>query len=123
MPLSADIQEFIRGFGNIWNLDVNAACESFFEVQHVKQEKEGGWKDIEYTKGVKYGSHERNRLDVCFAIDYSLCLSYINLECGYRYIKLLRIRKKPLSYRSWCISMVEVFAPETMISLRTCTGT
>ncbi|KAL4868043.1 Alpha/Beta hydrolase protein [Aspergillus spectabilis] len=39
MPLSAEIQEFTKCCGNTWNLDVNAACELFFENQHAEREK------------------------------------------------------------------------------------
>jgi hypothetical protein len=63
MPLSAKIQEFIKGFGSTWNLDVNAACEHFFEDQHVQREKRGT-EEFQYTKRVTYGSHERHRLDI-----------------------------------------------------------
>ncbi|KAL4887281.1 alpha/beta-hydrolase [Aspergillus karnatakaensis] len=64
MPLSAEIQQFIRNFGNTWSPDVNSACEHFFEDQHVEQERNHTGPEVEYIKGVKYGPDERNRLDI-----------------------------------------------------------
>ncbi|CAI7663835.1 unnamed protein product [Penicillium glandicola] len=63
MTLSRDIREFVAGHGNIWNLDINVACEEFFEKRHKKQ-SQPSLDQIQCQKGLKYGPGERHRLDV-----------------------------------------------------------
>ncbi|KAE8323077.1 Alpha/Beta hydrolase protein [Aspergillus sergii] len=63
MPLADVIQSFIAQFGNHWGPPVNAACEEYFESCHAALPES---LDPTYAcqKNVKYGEHERHRLDV-----------------------------------------------------------
>lgn len=63
MPLADVIQSFIAQFGNHWGPPVNAACEEYFESCHAALPEP---LDPVYAsqKNVKYGEHERHRLDV-----------------------------------------------------------
>ncbi|KAB8226682.1 Alpha/Beta hydrolase protein [Aspergillus novoparasiticus] len=63
MPLTDVIQSFIAQFGNHWGPPVNAACEEYFESCHTALPEP---LDPIYTcqKSVKYGEHERHRLDI-----------------------------------------------------------
>jgi acetyl esterase/lipase len=62
MPLSKEIQDFVRSHGNTWSLDVNAVCERFFDDQHAKTVAKA--EGVTPAKGLKYGPHDRQRLDV-----------------------------------------------------------
>ncbi|KAB8249599.1 Alpha/Beta hydrolase protein [Aspergillus flavus] len=63
MPLADVIQSFIAQFGNHWGPPVNAACEEYFESCHAALPEP---LDPVYAsqKNVKYGEHERHRLDI-----------------------------------------------------------
>ncbi|KJK67507.1 alpha/beta hydrolase fold [Aspergillus parasiticus SU-1] len=63
MPLTDVIQSFIAQFGNHWGPPVNAASEEYFESYHAALPE---LLDPIYAcqKNVKYGEHERHRLDV-----------------------------------------------------------
>ncbi|KAL5363012.1 Alpha/Beta hydrolase protein [Aspergillus floccosus] len=61
MPLTKEIQNFVAQFGNTWNLNVNAACEKFFEE---RQAAEPAPSLLDIEKAVRYGPDSRHRLDI-----------------------------------------------------------
>ncbi|KAH8881149.1 alpha/beta-hydrolase [Thozetella sp. PMI_491] len=63
MPLPKDVTEFIKGMGNAWSPNVNAACEAFFTKCHSAQPQTTP-QPFRCTKNISYGPYERNRLDV-----------------------------------------------------------
>ncbi|KAL4959104.1 alpha/beta hydrolase [Aspergillus stella-maris] len=67
MPLSSDIQEFIKCFGSSWTSSVNRACELFFELCHASLPEVPSRPPIRHDKDVKYGPHERHRLDIFYS--------------------------------------------------------
>lgn len=63
MPLPDVIHSFIAQIGSHWDRSVNAACEEYFESCHATAPEPP---DLIYAlqKNVKYGKHERHRLNV-----------------------------------------------------------
>jgi len=58
-----DLRKEVSRFGNVWNLTVNKHFQNLFEPLHAEQKP--SYEDkVGVEKGVKYGIHDRNRLDV-----------------------------------------------------------
>ncbi|KAE8362638.1 Alpha/Beta hydrolase protein [Aspergillus caelatus] len=63
MPLADVIQRFIAQIGNHWGPSVNAACEEYFESCHATVPEPLN-PIYASQKNIKYGEHERHRLNV-----------------------------------------------------------
>lgn len=50
--------------GNQWSLAVNSECEEIFTQQQKLEFSASHARQINVTKGLKYGTHVRHRLDV-----------------------------------------------------------
>lgn len=60
-----DLAREVRQFGNTWNLAVNRHFETILEPLHA--ERAPRYNDhVKEVRQVKYGSHDRHRLDVSF---------------------------------------------------------
>ncbi|SPO06271.1 uncharacterized protein DNG_08960 [Cephalotrichum gorgonifer] len=54
----------VAQFGNKWSPEVKAECEKIFTVQQKLEFSEERAASVQVVKGLKYGPHERHRLDV-----------------------------------------------------------
>lgn len=57
------IQEAIAKHGNVWSPKTNSDMNELYEPLHAAQ-AEQFLKSVKVEKGLKYGDHERHRLDV-----------------------------------------------------------
>lgn len=57
------LQEAIARHGNVWSLETNKEMNELYEALHAPLASQFAEK-ITVEKGVKYGPHDRNRLDI-----------------------------------------------------------
>jgi acetyl esterase/lipase len=57
------IQEAIARHGNVWTLQTNTEMNQLYEPLHAQRAAELA-KTVKTEKAIKYGTHERNRLDI-----------------------------------------------------------
>lgn len=62
------INEAIARHGNIWSLQTNTDMNELYEPMHAQQAHHF-LQTVRVEKGLKYGEHERHRLDVYVPIN------------------------------------------------------
>jgi acetyl esterase/lipase len=58
-----EIQEAIARHGNVWTLQTNTDMSKLYEPRHAQAAANFADK-VRTEKGIKYGTHDRHRLDV-----------------------------------------------------------
>ncbi|MBE3044741.1 hypothetical protein IMZ48_19710 [Candidatus Bathyarchaeota archaeon] len=67
----------VAQWGNQWSPEINAECVEIFTAQQKIEFSEERATSVQVAKGVKYGSHERNRLDVSFVFSCQKSRVYV----------------------------------------------
>lgn len=64
------IQEAIARHGNVWTLQTNTEMNQLYEPLHAERAAQFA-QTVKTEKAIKYGTHERHRLDVYYPAEKS----------------------------------------------------